>query len=115
MSSTSPQFSSKRLYSLRQPKVALGLISARKDRWLVPRFHGDAILAACRSCEQLFAVESGGHGALLGPLPPAGGVFELIQDPPGFDRDTLVPRINMAIRRFFERTLGMHDPMARSH
>lgn len=92
--------------SLRQPKVALALISARNDRWLNPRFHGDAIAAACRSCEQLPAVESGGHGALLGPLPPGGGYSHLIQDPPGFDRATQVPLINMAITEFFQRTLA---------
>lgn len=92
--------------SLRQPEVALALISARKDRWLNPRFHSDAITAACRSCEQLVAVESGGHGALLGPLPPGRGLSDLIQDPPGFDRDTQVPRINTAITRFFQKTLA---------
>lgn len=92
--------------SLRQPKVTLALISARKDRWLVPRFHSDAIVAACRSCEQLLAVESGGHGALLGPLPPGGEVSDLIQDPPEFDRNTQVPRINMAITKYFQRTLA---------
>jgi predicted dienelactone hydrolase len=92
--------------SLRQPRVALALISARKDHWLVPRFHGDAIAAACRSCERLLDIESGGHGALLGPLPPAGGVADLVQDPPGFDRATQVPRINQAITGFFQRTLG---------
>jgi predicted dienelactone hydrolase len=92
--------------SLRQPKVALALISARKDRWLVPQFHSDAIAAACRSCEQLLAVESGGHGALLGPLPPGGALSVLVQDPPGFDRETQVPRINRAITGFFQRTLA---------
>lgn len=93
--------------SLRQPAVALALISARKDRWLIPRFHSDAIAAACRSCEQLLTVESGGHGALLGPLPPGGGFSDLIQDPPEFDRDTQVPRINLAITRFFQRALAV--------
>lgn len=92
--------------SLRQPKVALALISARKDRWLNPRFHSDAVVAACRTCEQLLNVEFGGHGALLGPLPPEGGVSELVQDPPEFDRDTQVPQINRAITRFFQRTLA---------
>jgi predicted dienelactone hydrolase len=96
--------------SLRQPKVALALISARKDRWLVPRFHSDAIVAACRSCEHLLNLESGGHGALLGPLPPAGGLSELVQDPPGFDRGVEVPRINTAVTRFFQKTLA--QPMS---
>ena len=92
--------------SLRQPKVTLALISARKDRWLIPRFHSDAIAAACRSCELLLDVETGGHGALLGPLPPGGELSDLVRDPPGFDRETQVPRINMAITKFFQRTLG---------
>jgi predicted dienelactone hydrolase len=91
--------------SLRQPRVALALIGAQNDRWLVPRFHSDAIAAACRSCVQLPEVASGGHGALLGPLPP-GRVPSLIQDPPGFDRETQVPMINRAVTRFFQRTLG---------
>jgi predicted dienelactone hydrolase len=92
--------------SLRQPAVALALISARNDRWLIPRFHSDVIVAACRSCEHLLDVGPGGHGALLGPLPPGGGFSDLIQDPPGFDRATQVPRINRAITRFFQGTLA---------
>jgi predicted dienelactone hydrolase len=92
--------------SLRQPKVALALVSARKDRWLVPRFHSDAIAAACRTCEQLLTLESGGHGARLGPLPPGGGLSDLIQDPPDFDRATQVPRVSLAITRYFQRTLA---------
>lgn len=93
--------------SLRQPRVALALIDARKDRWLNPRFHSDPIAAACRSCERLLTVESGGHGALLGPLPPGGGgLSDLILDPPGFDRVTQAPRINRAITGFFQRTLN---------
>jgi predicted dienelactone hydrolase len=92
--------------SLRQPKVALALVSARKDRWLIPKFHSDAIAAACSSCEQLLTLESGGHGALLSPLPPGGGLSALIQDPPGFDRATQVPQVNKAITAFFQRTLA---------
>ncbi|TWO70938.1 dienelactone hydrolase [Caenimonas sedimenti] len=92
--------------SLRQPKVALALISAQNDRWLVPRFHSDVVVAACRSCEHLLNVESGGHGALLGPLPEVGGFPDLIQDPPEFDRSTQVPRINKAITGFFQRALA---------
>lgn len=91
--------------SLRQPKVALALVEAHNDRWLAARFHSGAIAAACRTCERLSDVSSGGHGALLGPLPP-GGFSELIADPPGFDRGTQVPRINQSITQFFRRTLG---------
>ncbi len=92
--------------SLRWPRVALALISARNDRWLVPRFHSDAVVAACRTCELLLNVETGGHGALLGPLPAGGGFPDLIQDPPEFDRHTQVPRINKAITGFFQKALG---------
>ena len=96
--------------SLRQPKVALLIISARKDRWLNPQFHSDAIVAACRTCEPPLTMESGGHGALLGPLPPGGDLSELIQDPPGFDRGTEVPRINAAITRYFVGALPSPVP-----
>lgn len=92
--------------SLRQPEVALALISAQHDRWLVPRFHSGVVAAACRTCEHLLDLDHGGHGALLGPLPPAGGVSELVLDPPGFDRQTEVPRINRAIVGFFRKALA---------
>lgn len=91
--------------SLREPQVALALVEARNDRWLAARFHSGPIAAACRTCEHLTEVSSGGHGALLGPLPP-GGVSELIADPPGFDRAVQVPRINQGITRFFRKALA---------
>lgn len=90
--------------SLQAPTTALALISARRDRWLNPRFHSDAIAAACTSCERLADLPEGGHGALLGPLPPT--VPELIADPPGFDRVVEVPRLNRAITSFFVRSLS---------
>lgn len=37
------------LNSLAAPRVPLGLITARKDKWLVRRFHSEAILQACSS------------------------------------------------------------------
>jgi predicted dienelactone hydrolase len=90
--------------SLRQPKVALALVEAHNDRWLAARFHSGPIAAACRTCERLTDVASGGHGALLGPLPPA--LSGLIADPPGFDRASQVPRINQNITQFFRRALA---------
>ncbi|MGE4240602.1 alpha/beta hydrolase family protein [Ramlibacter sp.] len=92
--------------SLREPRVALAIIPASQDRWLVPRFHSDAIMAACRSCERIAEAESGGHGALLAPLPPGGERLKLIADPPGFDRAVQVPRINAGIVRFFLKALA---------
>ncbi|HYF19246.1 MAG TPA: dienelactone hydrolase [Ramlibacter sp.] len=91
--------------SLREPRVALALVEALNDRWLAPRFHSGRIAAACRTCERLTDVSSGGHGALLGPLPPD-GVSTLIADPAGFDRGTQVPRLNRSITQFFRRTLA---------
>jgi predicted dienelactone hydrolase len=93
--------------SLKQPRVSLALITARLDRWLVPRFHGDAILAACNSCEHLADLPNGGHGALLDPLPGDMSPLAttLIGDPPGFDRRSEVPRLNQAITSFFRRKL----------
>lgn len=94
--------------SLKQPRVALALITARLDRWLVPRFHGDAVLAICNTCEHLADLPSGGHGALLAPLPAEMSqlVATLIGDPPGFDRRSEVPRLNEAITSFFTRKLA---------
>lgn len=97
------------LDSLQMPKAALALISARKDRWLIPKFHSDAVSGACRSCELLLDLEDGGHGALLGPLPPQGGLSHLVQDPPAFDRSTQAPRINMAITQFFQHALSQQE------
>jgi hypothetical protein len=91
--------------SLRQPKVALALVEAENDRWLVARFHSGPIAAACRGCERLSDVSTGGHGALLAPLPP-GRLPALIADPPGFDRATQVPRINESITQFFRKALA---------
>ena len=94
------------LESLRNPRSALAIVSARKDRWLVPRYHSDALLAACLSCVHLLDIETGGHGALLGPL-PAAALTEgsLIGDPPGFDRAVEVLRINATIAGWFNQQL----------
>src|SRR5262249_60322008 len=56
--------------SLASPRVPLGLATARNDRWLIPRFHSDAVLAACAPCEKVADLPDGGHGAYLSPLPP---------------------------------------------
>jgi predicted dienelactone hydrolase len=94
--------------SLAQPPVSLGLVTARKDKWLTPRFHSDRILAACKSCELVADVTDGGHGALLSPPPPAevlGDIArELIEDPPGFDRKQMAA-VDRRIAAFFVRHL----------
>lgn len=95
------------LDSLRQPAAALAIVSARRDSWLVPRFHSDAVLAACQRCVHLLDLPTGGHGALISPLPPdlSGDVGSLVADPPAFRRDVEVPKVNAAVTAFFRQRL----------
>jgi predicted dienelactone hydrolase len=94
------------LATLANPRVPLGLITARKDVWLVPRFHGLAVVEACASCEWLVDLADGGHGALLSPHPQREGrIAELVNDPAGFDRATEVPAINARVVDFFKRQM----------
>jgi len=92
--------------SLAAPRVPLALVTARQDKWLIPRFHSDAVLAACAACERLADFATGGHGALLSPLPPglSGLVGDLLNDPPGFDRAEL-PTVDRKISSFFRKLL----------
>jgi predicted dienelactone hydrolase len=87
------------------PRVPLALVTARQDHWLIPRFHGEAVLKACAKCERLADID-GGHGALLSPSPPGltGLVGELLDDPPGFDRAAL-PAVDRKIAEFFQKHL----------
>jgi predicted dienelactone hydrolase len=92
--------------TLATPRVALGLITARKDVWLVPRFHGEAVAKACAGCEWLADIAEGGHGALLSPPPQREArIAELVGDPLGFDRATEVPALNAQVVDFFKRQL----------
>ncbi|WP_457279126.1 alpha/beta hydrolase family protein [Polaromonas sp. P5_D5] len=94
--------------SLASPPVPLGLVTARQDRWLVPRFHSDVVLAACKRCEHVADLPTGGHGALLSPPPPADAMSalakDLLLDPPGFDRSEL-PAVDQKISSFLRRHL----------
>ena len=92
--------------SLAAPRVPLGLVTARRDKWLRPRFHSDAVLAACEPCELIADLPTGGHGALLSPMPPglSGIVGDLLNDPPGFDRAEL-PEVDARIVTFFRKRL----------
>jgi predicted dienelactone hydrolase len=92
--------------SLAAPRVPLALVTARQDKWLIPRFHSDAVLAVCAACERLADFATGGHGALLSPLPPrlTGLVGDLLNDPPGFDRAEL-PAVDRKISSFFRKFL----------
>lgn len=92
--------------SLAQPRVPLGLVLAQQDRWLIPRFHGDRVRAACQPCELAADLPTAGHGALLSPPPPfrSGLVGDMLNDPPGFDRQQRVA-VHGQIAAFFVRHL----------
>jgi len=92
--------------SFAKPAVPLGLVTAGRDRWLVPRFHSGAVLQSCAPCERVADLPGGGHGALLSPLPPnlSGLAGELLNDPPGFDRKIL-PDVDRRIAAFFRKHL----------
>ncbi|WP_333706236.1 dienelactone hydrolase [Ottowia beijingensis] len=105
------------LGSVMPPRVPLGLVRAGRDAWLAPRFHIDAVHAACASsrlpdgapgCTLVADMPQGGHGATLSPQPiglspPAAS---LLNDPPGFDRAGTLPSVYAAIVRFFQDQLG---------
>jgi predicted dienelactone hydrolase len=92
--------------SLATPSMPLGLVTARQDRWLTPRFHSDRVLQSCTSCEHIAVLETGGHGALLSPLPPGldGLLGDMLNDPPGFDRSQM-RAVDQKITEFFVRHL----------
>ena len=88
------------------PTAPLALVTAGRDAWLVPRFHSDRVLQACPQCEHLAHLPNAGHGAYLSPLPPGltGLVGDLLNDPPGFDRQVL-QAVNRKITDFFRGKL----------
>ena len=88
--------------SFASPPVPLALVTSGRDAWLAPAFHGQRVLAACRSCVSLVDLPEAGHGAWLSPLPPGltGQVGALLNDPPGFDRNVL-PAAHRKIAGFF--------------
>lgn len=93
--------------SLAAPRVPLGLITAQQDRWLIPRFHSDRVMQACKPCELIADMPTGGHGALLSPLPPGfkGLLGDMLNDPPGFDRASVTPQVDRKVSAFFGRHL----------
>ncbi|MES2953816.1 MAG: dienelactone hydrolase [Pseudomonadota bacterium] len=94
--------------SLAAPAVPLGLVTAAQDKWLVPRFHSERVLQACKNCALIAGLPTGGHGALLSPPPPADALSplarDLLLDPPGFDRSQL-PAVDRQITAFMRKHL----------
>jgi predicted dienelactone hydrolase len=93
--------------SFAAPRAPLGLVTLQNDRWLVPRFHSDRVLQACKPCEHIADVPLAGHGAMLSPLPPGltGLVGDMLNDPPGFDRGQM-HAVDEKITAFFVRHLS---------
>ena len=94
--------------SLAAPRIPLGLVLAGKDVNQVPRFHGGAVRAACRTCELVADLRDASHGVMLSPLPPLepGSIAStLLADPPGFDRATVLPALDRRVVAFFTRHL----------
>jgi predicted dienelactone hydrolase len=94
--------------SLAAPRVPLGLVTAGRDKWLAPQFHGGAVLKACTPCERVADLPTAGHGALLSPPPPLDNLgaiaADLLGDSPGFDR-SLLPEVDRKIVAFFRNHL----------
>jgi hypothetical protein len=93
--------------SLAQPLVALGMIQAQGDQWLVPTFHSAAVMTACKTCEWIADLPTAGHGALLDPLPrnAPGNIQRLLDDPAGFDRASVLPDVYRRTLAFFNKHL----------
>ena len=95
--------------SLRRPVVPLGLVIADQDVNQIPRYHVEAVRAACEPrCQVLARLAQGGHGAMLSPLPPLepGSVADrLLGDPTRFDRAAVLPPLHTAVAEFFAHRL----------
>ena len=92
--------------SFARPRVPLGLVNMGRDKWLAPRFHGEAVLKACAPCAPVASLPDGGHGSMLSPFPPklSDAAAELLNDPPGFDRGKLA-EVDRSIVEFFRKHL----------
>jgi hypothetical protein len=96
--------------SLAKPRVPVGLVTARQDRWLTPRFHSGRLLQVCTTCEHIADIAHGGHGALLSPPPLGltGVVGDILNDPPDFDRSQM-REVDQKIAAFFVKHV-VSDP-----
>ena len=100
--------------SLAVPRVPLGLVRAGQDAWLAPRWHSDAVLAACGThCTLVADMAQAGHGSILSPMVTdvTGPAARLLRDPPGFDRSELA-QVYAAIVAFFVKNLAAVPPRA---
>lgn len=100
------------LATLAAPVAPLGLVQAQQDIWLLPKFNSAAVLAACKPCELVADLPSGGHGALMSPLPVdmPGWLARLLDDPPGFERNQETPPLHARTTAFFQKHLLKTSP-----
>ena len=100
--------------TLTTPSIALGLVTVGMDVNQIPRFHSDAVLAACQDrCTHVAHLPDASHGAMLSPMPPLHLLSDvqtaLLGDPPGFDRKVL-PEVDARIVAFFAQHLQPLHP-----
>ena len=95
--------------TLIKPRIPLGLILAGQDRNQIPRFPGQAVQKICQTCVTIADIPQAGHGVMLSPLPPLGSAdsiaFQLLSDPPGFERSQL-PALHHKVAEFFKSHLS---------
>ena len=102
------------LTTLAAPPVPLGQLQGERDVWLVPKFHSQPLIAACKTCEVIASLPTADHGALLGALPPQAPAWlkRLLADPPGFNRAFETAMVFQRTTAFFQKHL-LVDPAPR--
>ena len=82
--------------------VAIGLVRAGQDIELQPRFHIDAVRAACTRCTLVADLRFAGHDSIFSPWPQdfAATLGAQALDPAGFDRSAL-PQVYAQMVQFF--------------
>ena len=95
--------------------VAIGLVRAGQDIELQPRFHIDAVRAACARCELVADLPLAGHDSLFSPWPQDFAATLGVQaiDPAGFDRGAL-PQVYAQVVQFFAAHLLVSQAAATS-
>lgn len=90
--------------SLASIRVPVALYVAEKDRWLVPRFHGEWIAQNLPGVE-IRRVPNAWHFAFLDPpgMPIPSEDGDLGADPPGFDRKAFLGRLSHELPAFFDK------------
>lgn len=93
--------------SLAGIRIPAAVWVADRDRWLVPRFHGEWI-ARNLPANALHHVPNAWHFAFMDtpsmPIPTPDG--DIAADPPGFDRAAFLARLGPALADYFDASLA---------